>query len=1087
MIKKLLVFTVWCCFITKFLSAQTVAEANWALTANQNASVSGNITALSQALAGLNIQDYISGGIRTIPTSGSWPAQSNLDASRYLQYTVKPTSGNVLNISSINASLSFNGSGTGRAILSWSTDKVNFTQISSTITLNSSSTPTVYTFNSLNINVQEADTLYLRIYPWTTGLVAGKYLITKAIKISGKTFPAANVTWPLIANQMATTVGNIYASSQFLKNLTINNYLSSNGGQRIIATGNTWPNESVPNINRYIQYKVSPTAPNQMRVSEINVPLSFNSASNAKAKIAYAVDTTSFTSLVNELALASGTVPVNHKFSNLNITVPIGQSLYIRIYPWTNGEIANKYLVSKNVSIKMDTEVSQQIAFPSAEGGGKNALGGRGGSIYYVTNLNNSGAGSLRDAVSAGNRTVLFKVSGTIYLDSTISIQHDNITIAGQTAPGDGICLANYGLGIRANHVIVRFLRSRPGDVITDPRDSSKLVDAMYNNFGSPITNPYKNIIVDHCSLSWSTDETGSFYAISNFTLQWSILSESLYLATHPKPTPHGYGGIWGGQNASFHHNLIASHYNRNPRFSGSQNSGQPELEYVDFRNNVVFNWYGSTYGGIGGHQNMVNNYYKSGPATAATFRKKKILDYSNNTTIQHGKFFITGNYVNGFADVTANNWLGVEIDAPIPIDSIKVTSPFYITPIITQTATDAYNSVLNNGGATLPRRDTVDRRIIKETTTGIATYADASFNVSGMVSPSGIINSQTTVGGWPTLSSTTYAKDTDGDGLPDWWEAMRNGGGVDSTSLNRNSFDLDGYTLLENYINNIPSPDTQVSFTNLSGIRVNTDSASISFNINWAKDQFNLGLYRSYDNVTFTKIKNVDANINSTNYSFLDDNATTSAVYYKIGSKRIDNSGVVFYSNVVEVPSTEQSVLFQELISFSASKPSISTGMVILSWEIGETNTIKWFDLERKSDSGDFNYIKGIYSGDSKKYSITDYPNLSEPNYYRLKINKTNGEKLYSNILAVNKLHIEELKVFPNPAQNILWINYPKVVSTSIIFIYSIDGKLLNQSILETGSTQTTFNITNLATGTYTLVYLNSSKKLTTNFIKTN
>src|SRR5690606_33859736 len=160
------------------------------------------------------------------------------------------------------------------------------------------------------------------------------------------------------------------------------------------------------------------------------------------------------------------------------------------------------------------------------------------------------------------------------------------------------------------------------------------------------------------------------------------------------------------------------SHSNRNPRFSGSENNGQPELEYVDFRNNVIFNWYGGTYGGIGGYQNMVNNYYKSGPATAGTFRKKRILSYSNATAIQHGQFYIDGNYVNGFPDVTADNWTGVDIASGIPVDSIKATTPFSYTSVNTQSATDAYSSVLNSAGAILPRRDTVDRRIVKEVQT---------------------------------------------------------------------------------------------------------------------------------------------------------------------------------------------------------------------------------------------------------------------------------------------------------------------------------------------------------------------------------
>lgn len=559
-----------------------------------------------------------------------------------------------------------------------------------------------------------------------------------------------------------------------------------------------------------------------------------------------------------------------------------------------------------------------QLAFPGAEGAGRFATGGRGGEIYYVTNLKDSLEGSLRDAVSKPNRTIIFKVSGTINLRSTISIRKDNITIAGQTAPGDGICLKNYGLSIRANNIIIRHIRSRPGDQITRRGDSSKVVDAMYNAYGTPITQPFNNIIVDHCSLSWSTDEVGSFYAISNFTLQWSILSESLYRSLHTKGTPHGYGGIWGGQNVSFHHNLLASNSNRNPRFSGSTATMQPELEYGDFRNNVVYNWVGSAYGGAGGHYNMVNNYHKAGPATTGATasspsnRRNRILLYSSYSTtlrgdtIFGGKFYVNGNFVHGYPDVTADNWKkGVQLDGYYKAAALKAagksTTPFPYAPVATQTAENAFYSVMNNAGAILPRRDTVDRRIIKETRTGTATYG-GSYSASGMGNPSGIIDSQHTVGGWPDLQSTTYAVDTDNDGLPDWWEKMILASATDSTGVDRNTYDTDGYTMLEKYLNGIPSPDQQVSFLRINAQKEGRNTINISFNIDWAKDQFSLGLYRSTDGITFTRISKITTSINTTSYLIKDIAAPHQLVYYKIGSKRLDDTGKVVYSNTVSI-----------------------------------------------------------------------------------------------------------------------------------------------------------------------------------------
>jgi hypothetical protein len=461
------------------------------------------------------------------------------------------------------------------------------------------------------------------------------------------------------------------------------------------------------------------------------------------------------------------------------------------------------------------TNQAQQLAFPEAEGGGRFALGGRGGTVYEVTNLNDAGAGSLRDAVSVGNRTIVFRVSGEIKLLSRLVLKQSNITIAGQTAPGDGICISGNTLNIQASNIIIRYIRSRLGDA--NPVED----DAMNCWSGN-----FQNIIIDHCSLSWSIDETGSFYDIRNFTLQWCILSESLFNSIHNKGE-HGYAGIWGGENASYHHNLLAHHTSRMPRFNGTRYVGQVFKDSTDFRNNVIYNWgnINSGYGGEGGFYNMVNNYYKAGPATPGSLttsstsnKRNRIFNYTsfyfNGTdTVWGGKFYVAGNYVNGYPDVTADNWTkGIQKDsymnATTLLNASKQANPFNFAPVRTQTAEAAFVSVLDSAGAILPCRDTVDRRIVRETRTGTATFEGPTYGLvtgTGISHPSGIIDKLTDVGGMPAYNSTTAPTDTDHDGMTDTYETAK--GLNPNNAADRNTIAANGYTNLEIYLNSITSP----------------------------------------------------------------------------------------------------------------------------------------------------------------------------------------------------------------------------------------------------------------------------------------
>ena len=461
----------------------------------------------------------------------------------------------------------------------------------------------------------------------------------------------------------------------------------------------------------------------------------------------------------------------------------------------------NKFLFTALVFAMFTfSSIAQQLAFPTAEGYGKYSKGGRGGDVYLVTNLNDSGEGSLRAAIDAsGPRTVVFRVSGTIDLKKPLRIRNPYITIAGQTAPGDGICIAKHPLMIDADHVIIRYIRVRFGD------ESATDADAISSRY-------VKHLIVDHVSASWSTDEAVSIYHCDSLTVQWSIMSESLFMAL-PEKGSHGFGGIWGANNSSYHHNLFAHHSSRNPRMASG--SG-----HTDYRNNVIYNWgYNSMYGGenqqVGNPKfsfskfNIVGNYYKPGPATQPGGVSYRIANPSYRKDVSDfGKWYIADNVMEGNKEVTADNWNGgvQPSGGEKNIQYVKAENPWKSMPINEQTAEEAFVDVLKYAGATLPKRDVVDTRIIDEVKKGYATYEGVSYKeakeVKDKSKATGIIDSQRDVGGWPELKSAPAPLDTDGDGMPDEWEIKN---GLDPNNPDdRNKVDEDGYTMLEKYMNSI-------------------------------------------------------------------------------------------------------------------------------------------------------------------------------------------------------------------------------------------------------------------------------------------
>jgi pectate lyase len=437
-------------------------------------------------------------------------------------------------------------------------------------------------------------------------------------------------------------------------------------------------------------------------------------------------------------------------------------------------------------------------AFPGAEGFGAFATGGRGGEVYLVTTLEdyhpgqgprdaviriNTGetilpalsaivrqkpiSGSLRAAIEAeGPRIVIFQISGTIVLKAPLRIENPNITIAGQTAPGDGICLKNYGIQIWDTHeVVIRYLRVRPGDLTRESIDAINISRS-------------ENVIIDHCSTSWGIDENLSVSAAktSNVTVQWCIISESLHESWHRKG-PHGMGSlIRTDGDVTFHHNLYAHNNARNPR-PGTY--GDPPGLRLDFRNNVIYNW-----GDISGYSaedpatiNYIGNYIKPGPSVK---RRRDIAFYIGGEST---KIYSEANILENDGNCSFDNWAMIARANPIN----KLSSPFIVNNIKTEPTKEAYKRVLTQSGASLPTRDNIDERIIKDV----------------MQSTGAIIDSQKDVGGWPSLFSDKPPMDSDKDGMPDAWEIEKKLN--PNVPIDKNDdYDGDGYSNLEEYLNDL-------------------------------------------------------------------------------------------------------------------------------------------------------------------------------------------------------------------------------------------------------------------------------------------
>ncbi len=616
---------------------------------------------------------------------------------------------------------------------------------------------------------------------------------------------------------------------------------------------------------------------------------------------------------------------------------------------------------------------AQQLAFPGAEGFGKYATGGRGGKVYTVTNLNDSGPGSFREAFNAypgEPLTIVFAVGGTIELQSQIKVSRSNVTIAGQTAPGDGICLKGHSFrinGARAinqggNHgnIIIRHLRSRPGGT-ADP--------AIY---GFNMENCH-NVIVDHCSFSWANEECAAMYDTKNITVQWSIFSEGLYNSGHLKGN-RSYGGVWGGQYSSYHHNLIAHQQARAIRFNGAR--AHDTIAVIDYRNNVIYNA-GSHNAAAGGDIeipngeskiNLVNNYYKPGPATPGNYSFIQ-ADYNPATSVGVGQFYAAGNVMVAYPGKTADNWTGVDFSKVLTQNQTQAKSltAFPISqslPIVS--AELAYGNVLREAGAILPKRDVVDTRIVSETATGTV----AAIGITS--GKGGIIDKPEEVGGWPTYQSGITIIDTDGDGIPDTWE--------DANALNKhdaadgNLVNGQGYTMLEVYLNSITA--TQATAFELLGFAATLkEAATKSVDLVWTISNDlavqTIEVERSADGMAFTSLTSVASKQNSalSEYTFTDNNVLNDVSYYRL--KITDSGNQVTYSEVKQISNPVAQAYWTE--PFSEAFPGSVANPAVESAFSSSTGGWIFYAAQKQSKA---------YSGEGSQWVDGQNPSVKMLNY---------------------------------------------------------------------------------------------------------
>jgi len=769
-----------------------------------------------------------------------------------------------------------------------------------------------------------------------------------------------------------------------------------------------------------------------------------------------------------------------------------------------------KFLAIILLSNLLNQVTAQQLAFPTAEGAGRFTSGGRGTSsalttVYYVTSLADDGsAGTLRYAVNqtAAYRTIVFKVSGTIRLGSNLTIKA-NTTIAGQSAPGDGICLADRSVLLGGNNIIVQYLRFRLGDknqLKTTPAGCGVPV-APFTASCMPLNGSggddafggtgRKNIIIDHCTMSWSNDEACTIYGGDSTTVQWCMISEPLNYSYHFETGDadfehHGYGGIWGGRRASFHHNLLAHCQGRACRFDGSRNldgGATVGLENCDFTNNVIYNWGGyNVNGGEGGNYNIVNNYYKYGPSTSSGVRSMVINPYATSP-LPYGKYYVTGNYVDGSTSVTNNNWLGAKMQGGSLADTAqsKVSTPFNVSSINIQTPVDAYNAIIKNVGVTIPTRDTLDKRVIKNVVNRTGAIIDVQGNY-----PHGTAFALTT-NAWPTLTTGNPPTDTDFDGMPNWWEKRE--GLNPSNYSDRGTITSNGYTVLEKYLYSIPGWNEHANFVSLVGTKINSSLAKFDFVTDWVKDGFTYGLFRSADSLgTYTQIGSVNSFIDSINFTINDAALTQSTSYYKIGSYKVGVTPDTLYSNIVKIEGTVTPVKFSNYTVKLVANNN-KTAEIENAWStLDETNTNS-FNIQRSVDGRNFNTVGTIAAKGLGDYFFKDkveiYNNIKSL-YYRIESVDNDGFKQYTNSkqIRIGDDLNNGIRIYPNPTNKDFVISHNAAQKNTIVQLVNELGKVCLTVNVKQGDVSTKITTTQLAKGNYSVILTNDFSKLVSSVV---